>query len=93
LFTYLRARAHVLNDEPHLALQLLDRAYAEGFRMIWVLNLNALPLFHIDSIDEDPAFATLKANPRYRNWRERIRVDNARQLERLRAREAESPAA
>ena len=77
----------------HLALQPLDRAYAEGFRMIWVLDLNPLPLFYIDSIDEDPAFATLKADPRYRNWRERIRADNALQLERLRARLAEAPAA
>ena len=61
--------------------------------MIWVLDLNPLPLFYIDSVDEDPAFATLKADPRNRNWRERIRVDNARQLERLRVRQAESPAA
>ena len=93
MFTYLRARGHALNDEPHLALQALDRAYAEGFRMIWVLDLIPFPLFYIDSIDEDPAFATLKADPRYRNWRERIRADNALQLERLRARQAESPAA
>lgn len=69
LFTYLRARIHALNDEPHVALQALDCAYAEGFRMICVLDLNPLPLFYIDSIDEDPAFATLRADPRYRNWR------------------------
>jgi hypothetical protein len=82
-----------LNEEPHLAPQALDRAYAEGFRMIWVLDLNPLPLFYIDSTDEDPAFATLRTDPRYRYWRGRIRADNALQLERLRARQAEFPAA
>jgi hypothetical protein len=58
LFTYLRARAHVPNNEPHLALQLLDRAYAEGFRMIWVLDLNPLPLFSIDWAEPEHRAAT-----------------------------------
>jgi hypothetical protein len=93
MFKYLRARAHALNDEPNQSLRALNDAYADGFRMIRALDLNPLPLFYIDSIDEDPAFATLIADPRYRNRRARIRADNSLLLERLRAREVEAPAA
>ena len=86
MFTFFRARTHALADEPDLALAALERAYDEGFRQIWAPDLNPQPLLYVDSIDMDPAFASLRSEPRYRDWRERIRVDNARQLERHRAR-------
>ena len=44
-----------------------------------------MPLFYIDSIDDDPALATLRADPTYLYWRERIHADNALQLERPKA--------
>jgi TolB-like protein/DNA-binding winged helix-turn-helix (wHTH) protein len=93
MFIYLRARTHALANEPELALRALDRAYQGGFRLIWGLDLHPQPLLYIDSIDSDPAFATLRADPRYKSWRERINVDNARQLRNLRAHAAASPAA
>ena len=93
MFVYLRARTHALANEPELALQALERAYQDGFRLIWGLDLYPQPLLYIDSIDSDPAFTTLRADPRYRSWRERIKVDNARQLQNLRAHAAASPAA
>jgi len=88
LFGYLRARTYALSDGPDLALRELARAYAEGFRLVWGLDLYPQPLLYIDSIDQDPAFAKLRADARYRDWRERIRTDNAQQLARLRARDA-----
>jgi DNA-binding winged helix-turn-helix (wHTH) protein len=88
LFVYQRARAYALSDEPDLALRELARAYAEGFRLVWGLDLYPQPLLYIDSIDQDPAFARLRTDARYRDWRERIRTDNAQQLARLRARDA-----
>ena len=69
-------------------LQTLERAYEDGFRITWALDLYPQPLFYVDSIDTDPAFTVLKRTPRYQSWRERIRVDNARQLENVRARAA-----
>jgi TolB-like protein/DNA-binding winged helix-turn-helix (wHTH) protein len=86
MFLFLRARAHALAGERDLALAALNRAYDEGFRQTWALDLNPQPLLYVDSIDTDPAFAALRTDPRYRSWRDRIRVDNARQLERLRTR-------
>jgi hypothetical protein len=86
MFLFLRARAHALAGERDLALAALDHAYNEGFRQTWAVDLNPQPLLYVDSIDTDPAFAGLRADPRYRSWRERIRVDNARQLERLQTR-------
>ena len=93
MFVFLRARAHALAGERDLALLALERAYNDGFRMIWALDIDTQPLLYIDSIDMDPAFSALQSDLRYKSWRERIRVDNARQLERLRAHKAASPAA
>ncbi len=88
MFVYLRARTHALANEPEMALRTLERAYEDGFRTTWALDLYPQPLFYVDSIDTDPAFTALRANPRYQSWRERIRVDNAHQLENVRARAA-----
>jgi hypothetical protein len=88
MFTYLRARAHALAGETDLALAALERAYEMGFRTIWALDLNPQPLLYVDSIDLEPAFSALRGNRGYQSWRERIRADNAVQLERLRASQA-----
>jgi len=84
LFVYARARAHALAGEREPAIRSLNRAYDEGFRTTWALDLPVLPLFYVDPIDADTAFQTLRSDPRFKTWRERIRADNARQLERLR---------
>jgi TolB-like protein/DNA-binding winged helix-turn-helix (wHTH) protein len=93
LFAYLRARAHVLAGEPVLAMEALDRAYEAGFRTTCAYDLHPHPFFYIDCVDADPAFATLRSHARYRSWLSRMRTDNARQLERLRARDAAGSAA
>jgi TolB-like protein/DNA-binding winged helix-turn-helix (wHTH) protein len=93
LFAYLRARAHVLAGEPVLAMEALDRAYEAGFRTTWAYDLHPHPFFYIDCVEVDPAFAKLRSHARYRGWLSRIRADNARQLERLRARDAARSAA
>jgi TolB-like protein/DNA-binding winged helix-turn-helix (wHTH) protein len=92
IFVYLRARAHALAGERDSAIQELERAYAAGFRSLWAPDLHILPLFYIDPIDADPVFAPLRLDARFRTWRERIRIDNARQLERLESLSAEASA-
>jgi DNA-binding winged helix-turn-helix (wHTH) protein/Tfp pilus assembly protein PilF len=86
LFVYLRARAHAIADERELALNDLKRAYDDGFRLLWALDLYPQPLLYFDSIDQDPAFANIRSDERFLAWRESIRADNARQLDRLAAR-------
>ncbi len=58
MFVYQRARAHALDGESELALQALDRAYADGFRTTWALDLHPQPFLYIDPIEVDPAFTT-----------------------------------
>jgi TolB-like protein/DNA-binding winged helix-turn-helix (wHTH) protein len=86
MFIYLRARAHALAGEFALAQQTLDRAYAAGFRNSWAVDVLPRPFLYIDPIHVDPAFDELRTNPRYQEWLAGIEADNARQLERLRAR-------
>ena len=86
MFIYLRARAHALAGESALAQQTLDRAYAAGFRNSWAVDVLPRPFLYIDPIHVDPAFDTLRTNPRYQEWLAGIEADNARLLERLRAR-------
>ena len=87
MFVYLRARAHALTGESELALQALDRAYDAGFRTTWGVDLHPQPFLYIDPVEVDPAFASLRTEPRYKDWLARIATDNARQLERLSTRE------
>jgi hypothetical protein len=84
LFTLERARVHALAGEPDAALRALDRAYNEGLRTTWALDLRPQSFLYIDPLDADPAFGALRGDPRFTSWRERIREDNAGQLERLR---------
>jgi len=86
LFAFQRARAHALAGEPDAALRALDRAYNEGLRTTWALDLRPQSLLYIDPIEADPAFVDLRDDPRFKQWFERIRTDNVRQLEQLKAR-------
>ena len=92
MFLYLRARVHALAGESDLAVQALVRAYEAGFRTTWAVDLHPQPLFYLDSIEVDPAFAALRADPRYQDWLARTRTDNARMLGQLRTRDAARPA-
>jgi tetratricopeptide (TPR) repeat protein len=91
MFVYLRARAYALSGEQDNALRALDRAYAQGFRKTWAVDLNPDPFHYVDSIDMDPALASLQTDARFVAWRERIAADNARQLEQFKARERTPP--
>lgn len=91
MFLYLRARAHALARETAPAMLALDRAYDAGFRTIWANDLHPEPYFYVDPVEVDPAFAALRSHARYQSWIARIRTDNARQLERLKARETSAP--
>jgi TolB-like protein/DNA-binding winged helix-turn-helix (wHTH) protein len=84
MFTFQRARAHALAGEPDQAMEALELAYARGFRKTWSVDLNPGPLFYVDSIDMDPVFRELKADPRFAQWRARLQSDNSRQLLALR---------
>jgi TolB-like protein/DNA-binding winged helix-turn-helix (wHTH) protein/Tfp pilus assembly protein PilF len=84
LFTFLRARTHALADEREPALQALEQSYNAGFRKMWAIDLNPEPMYYVDAIDTDPAFAKLANDPRFLQWRARIAADNARQLAALR---------
>jgi TolB-like protein len=82
-----RARAHALAGEPDAALAALERAYAEGFRTTWAVDLRPQPLLYLDPVAADPAFTELRHDPRFSAWLARIEADNARVLGELRARE------
>ena len=86
MFAFERARAHALAGEPDAALRALDRAYEVGLRTTWALDLRPQSMLYIDPIEADPAFVDLRDDPRFKQWFERIRTDNARQLERLKTR-------
>lgn len=92
LFLYQRARAHALARETGPAMAALDRAYDAGFRTTWANDLHPQPFFYVDSVEVDPAFAALRTHARYHGWITRIETDNARQLQRLKSRDAGGPA-
>jgi TolB-like protein/DNA-binding winged helix-turn-helix (wHTH) protein len=83
MFTVQRARAHLLAGEIEPGLRALDRAYEEGLRTTWALDLRPQSSLYIDPLEADPAFAALRDDPRLDQWFARIRTDNARQLERI----------
>ncbi|HKU17519.1 MAG TPA: winged helix-turn-helix domain-containing protein [Steroidobacteraceae bacterium] len=83
LFTFQRARAHALAGEHEAALRALDRAYQQGFRTTWALDLRPQSLLYMDPIEAEPAFQSLRGDARLTRWFERLRADNAAQLARL----------
>ncbi|MBV6423548.1 MAG: hypothetical protein NAOJABEB_01344 [Steroidobacteraceae bacterium] len=89
-FHYLRARLHALAGEGALAFQALNRAFDAGLRSLWALDLHPQPFLYLDAIESDPAFVTLQSDARYRDWLQRIKTANARELEALQSRERTS---
>jgi len=87
MFALQRARAHALAGERDAALRALDRAYSEGLRTTWALDLRPQSLLYIDPIEADPAFVDLRDDARFKHWFERIKTDNARQLGQIKARQ------
>jgi hypothetical protein len=90
LFAFERARAHALAGETAAALRALDRAYDEGLRTTWALDLRPQSLLYVAPIAGDPAFAAMRDDPRFKSWLKRVEVDNARALERIHALEGAS---
>jgi Tfp pilus assembly protein PilF len=91
LFTFERARVHALAGETEAALSSLETAYEQGFRTTWGLDLRPQSLLYIDPVRADPSLDTLRSDPRFMHWLERITADNARQLEQLRTHDATRP--
>ena len=90
LFAFQRARAHALAGESEAAFRALDEAYERGFRTTWALDLRPQSLLYIDPIDGDPAFDSLRKDPRLAQWLARVRADNAAQLQRLQSQDLSS---
>jgi TolB-like protein/DNA-binding winged helix-turn-helix (wHTH) protein len=84
MFAFERARADALAGQPEAALRDLDRAYDEGLRTTWAIDLRPQSMLYIDPISADPAFDTLRKDQRFSQWMHRIAADNAHQLEELR---------
>ncbi len=84
MFAFQRARAYALAGDPGAALRALDRAYNEGLRTTWALDLRPQSMLYIDPIEADPAFNGMRDDPRFRKWFGRVATANARQLEQLR---------
>ena len=91
VFLYLRARAHAFAGERESALRALDRAYDAGFRTLWASDLHPEPIYYVDSIETDPAFAAIRTQARYQGWLSRIKADNTRQRDRMRNGVADRP--
>lgn len=84
LFAFQSARAHALAGDPDAAMRALDRAYAEGLRTTWALDLRPQSLLYIDPIEADPAFASMmRDDPRLERWYAHLKAGNARERERL----------
>ena len=80
MVTFQRARMHALAGERDATLDALDRAYQEGFRTTWAIDLRPQSMLYIDPIEADPAFDSIRDIPHFKKWLARIRSDNARQI-------------
>jgi len=83
MFTFQRARVHALEGEADAAFAALDRAYDQGFRTVWALDLRPQSYLYVDPLEADPALAGLRADPRFARWLARLREANAAQRQRL----------
>jgi len=83
MFTFQRARIHALAGEADAAFAALDRAYEQGLRTVWALDLRPQSYLYVDPLEADPALAGLRADPRFARWLGRIRDANAAQRQRL----------
>src|SRR4030095_15907862 len=64
---------HALAGESEAVFRALDEAYERGFRTTWALDLRPHSLLYIDPIDGDPAFDSLRKDPRLAQWLARVR--------------------
>ena len=71
-----RAQVHALLGEREAAFAALERAFDAGHRSILSSAYIGIPYYG----EDNPAFASLRDDPRLRAWYARIRADNARQL-------------
>ncbi|HSC06543.1 MAG TPA: tetratricopeptide repeat protein [Steroidobacteraceae bacterium] len=71
-----RAEVHALLNERDAAFAALDRAFDAGHRSILSSAYIGIPY----PGDDNPAFASVRDDPRLAAWYARIRADNARQL-------------
>jgi tetratricopeptide (TPR) repeat protein len=80
LFAVQRARVHALAGESDAAFRALERAFEQGLRVTWALDLRPQTFLFVDPLEADTAFASLRDDVRYRAWFERVRTDSAAQL-------------
>jgi hypothetical protein len=71
-----RAQVHALMGETGKVFPALDRAFDEGHRS--TLGSAYVPVVYRG--EDNPAFASVRNDPRLAAWYARIRADNARQL-------------
>ena len=71
-----RAEVHALLGERDQVLVALDRAFDQGHRSTLASAYIAVPY----PGEDNPAFASVRNDPRFTAWYARIRADNARQL-------------
>jgi tetratricopeptide (TPR) repeat protein len=80
LFAVQRARVHALAGESDAAFRALERAFEQGLRVTWALDLRPQSFLYVDPLEADTAFASLRDDVRYRAWFERVRTDSAARL-------------
>lgn len=71
-----RAQVHALLGERNQVFEALDRAYDEGHRS--TLGSALIPVPYRG--EDNPAYESVRSDPRFTAWYARIRADNARQL-------------
>lgn len=74
-----RAQVHALRGEREQVFDALDRAFDEGHRSTLGSALIVVPYRG----EDNPAFETVRSDPRLSAWFKRVRADNARQLAQL----------
>ena len=74
-----RAQVHALLGESDQAFEALNRAFDQGHRS--TLGSAYIPVPYPG--EDNPAFASIRKDPRFTAWYARIRADNARQLAQL----------
>ncbi len=77
LFAVQRARVHALAGEVASAEAALERAYSQGLRITWALDLRPQSHLYVDPLEADPALAALRANGSLPRWIDRIEAENA----------------
>ena len=80
IFAVQRARVHALAGESDAAFRALERAFEQGLRVTWALDLRPQSFLFVDPLEADTAFASLRDDVRYRAWFERVRTDSAARL-------------